>query len=68
MNQRVLVISRCVCVLTLIIASNMSVLAVQERAVQAKSAQSVSSAEIVEKLQRATQEMLDAVARGDKAV
>jgi hypothetical protein len=68
MNQRALVIPRCVCVLTLIIASNVSVLAVLKSTVQAKSAQRVSSAEIVEKLKRATQEMLDAVARGDKAV
>jgi len=57
MSQLALIIT------TLIIAINVSLLAVPDRMVQ-----QVSSDEIVDKLKRATQEMLDAVARGDKAV
>ena len=63
MSQLALIITRGVCVVTLIVASNVSLLAVQKRTVQPKSTQKVSSDEIVDKLKRATQEMLDAVAR-----
>lgn len=51
-----------------IIAGNLSVLAVQERTDQPKSTQKVSNDGIVDKLKRATPEMLDAIAGGDKAV
>ena len=68
MSQLALIITRGVCVVTLIIVSNSSLLAVQESTVQRKSTQKVSSDEIVDKLKRATQEMLDAIARGDKTV
>jgi Domain of unknown function (DUF4440)/Domain of unknown function (DUF3471) len=68
MNQLALIITQGVCVVTLIIASNLSLFPVQEPTGQQKSRQGISSDEIVDKLKRATQEMLDAVARGDKAV
>lgn len=68
MSRLALIVTKCVCVVTLIIANQLSLLAVKERTIQPKSTQKVSSDEIVDKLKRATQEMLDAVARGDKAV
>ena len=68
MNQVASIITHCVCIVTLITASNLTVLANQKRTVQRKFAQQASSDEIVDKLKRATQEMLDAVARGDKTV
>jgi Domain of unknown function (DUF4440)/Domain of unknown function (DUF3471) len=68
MKQLATIIIQGLCVLTLIIASNLSLIAVQQRTVQMKSTQKVSSDEIVEQLKRAAQELLDAVGRGDKAV
>ena len=67
MNRPAL-ISKCVWVLALIVACNQSLLAVQQGRDRQQSSAKVSSDEIVDKLKRATQEMLDAVARGDKAV
>ena len=68
MNQLALIIAQGACVVFFIIAGNLSLLAVQETTVQPKSTQKVSNDEIVDKLKRATQEMLDAIARGDKTV
>ena len=53
MNRLALIIAQFVCVISF---------------VQAQSPQKLSNAELVDKLKRATQEMLDAVASGDKAV
>ena len=68
MNQLALIIGQGFFIVGFIIASNLNLLAVQERAIQPKSTQKVSRDEIVDKLKRATQEMLDAIARGDKTV
>src|SRR5215207_1138066 len=68
MNQLALIAKRGACILALIVASNLGLLAVQGQTVQAKATEKDASDEIVEQLKRATQEMLDAVARGDKAV
>jgi hypothetical protein len=51
-----------------LIAGNQSLLAAPQATVQQQSTQKASHDEIVAQLKRATQELLDAVARGDKAV
>ena len=53
MTRLALIVAQCVCVISL---------------VQAQPPQKLPNAELVDKLKRATQEMLDAVAVGDKAV
>jgi hypothetical protein len=68
MSQRALFINRCVCLLALVLANDVSLFAVQQRTVQSTSAAKASNAEIVEKLKLATQDLFDASAPGDKAV
>ncbi len=68
MNQLALIVTKGVCLVTLIVPGGFSLLAAQEPMMQPASTPKVSGDELVDKLKRATQEMLDAVARGDKAV
>ena len=68
MRKPTSLIKQSVWAVTLILAANLNLLATQQSTTQQQATQTVSSDEIVAKLKRATQEMLDAVARGDKAV
>ena len=68
MSQRALFITRGVGALALIVASYSNLFAMQDRTIQPQSAQKVPGDEIVTKLKRATQELFDAIAPGDKTV